>query len=136
MNEKVDESTQTCIKSEDLNSIFRFIKYNSSLFKCFKAQLNKKNTFKYDSLILRSVQDELANIFTQNDPIIKKSNVNNNNNTILKQNDYAKEPLQIVKKIENEKRVDSLNSKDDLFIYELKNVLEKRNKKLLTDYLP
>ena len=85
---------------------------------------------------MRSVQDELANIFTQNDPIIKKSNVNNNNNTILKQNDYAKEPLQIVKKIENEKKVDSLNSKDDLFIYELKNVLEKRNKKLLTDYLP
>lgn len=136
MNEKVDESTQTCIKSEDLNSIFRFIKYNSSLFKCFKVQFNKKNTFKYDSLILRSVQDELANIFTQNDPIIKKSNVNNNNNTILKQNDHVKESIQIFKKIENEKRVNSLNSKDDLFIYELKNVLEKRNKKLLTDYQP
>ncbi len=49
MNNNVNASTQTFLKSEDLNKFLNFTKHNSSLYSCFNGQICLAKIDNYDS---------------------------------------------------------------------------------------
>ena len=118
MNNKVNASTQTFLKLEDLNKFLNFTKHNSSLYSCFNGQLRLGKIDNCDSFSLKTVQEELS------DSIILKnvSKKQNSLNDIYDVNDFSQ-----VEFVLEQNKQNSLIHKSDNFLIELKNVLEKRN---------
>lgn len=118
MNNKVNASTQTFLKLEDLNKFLNFTKHNSSLYSCFNGQLRLAKIDNYDSFSLKTVQGELSD-----SNILKNvSKKQNSLNAISYISDFSQVELVLEQNKQN-----SLNHKSDNFLIELKNVLEKRN---------
>ena len=155
MNEKnfkpivVDASTQTYLKSNGLNLIFKFLRHNSNLFKYFRKQTKFSNqqNINYNLFTLNSVHDELFEFSLINNDLKKLLNYNEKqmlDNFFEKNIEKSSTSLNLNEKIseksfdtksnqidsENKKNYSICSNSDDL-ITELKQVLEMRNKKKL-----
>ena len=80
----VDASTQTYLKSNGLDLIFKFLRHNSNLFKYFRKQTKfSKQNSTYNLFTLHSVHNELfENSLIKND-VKKLLNQNFNENQAL-----------------------------------------------------
>jgi hypothetical protein len=155
MNEKnfkpivVDASTQTYLKSNGLNLIFKFLRHNSNLFKYFRKQTKFSNqqNINYNLFTLNSVHDELFEFSLINNDLKKLLNYNEKqmlDNFFEKNIEKSSTSLNLNEKIseksfdtksnqidsEHKKNYSICSNSDDL-ITELKQVLEMRNKKKL-----